>query len=303
MRGTGTDGETLQRLLRAHARTFALTLRLLPWDIREPLSITYLLARASDTIADSMSVPLARRLILLEELKSQLEKWNLGKNSIRAPKFQAWECTISEAELLHAIPVLIDSLEIHRDGPRMFRLWLSVLEGQLFDLRRFVPGASPLTREELEHYCFLVAGGVGEAWTQLIARHYPNILEPGPRELLRMIELGISYGNGLQMINILRDRHVDRDLGRSYLREEDAPAMMALANTWLDAGRRYCWRLRPGRVRFATLIPLRIALRTLNLIQRNPKESGIKLKRSAVYGSVLQALPSLVLPWSGNPAS
>ena len=122
-------------------------------------------------------------------------------------------------------------------------------------------------------------------------------------ELPRMIELGIAYGNGLQLINILRDRHADRELGRSYLREEEVPSLMALADEWLDGGRQYCARLRPGRVRYATVIPLRIAIRTLKHMQRNPQRSGVRLKRSAIYGVLLEALPSLVLPWRGNPAS
>jgi farnesyl-diphosphate farnesyltransferase len=290
-------------LLTAHARTFALTLRLLPWDLREPLGITYLLARASDTIADAMAIPPERRLILLEALQLALAKWKLGETSMRKPEIQEGECTTSEAELLSAMPVLITSLELHTDGPAMFQLWRRILDGQLFDLRRFFPGAPPLAREEMEHYCLLVAGGVGEAWTRLISRHYPGILDSGHEELPRMIELGIAYGNGLQLINILRDRHADRELGRSYLREEEVPSLMALADEWLDGGRQYCARLRPGRVRYATVIPLRIAIRTLKHMQRNPQRSGVRLKRSAIYGVLLEALPSLVLPWRGNPAS
>lgn len=77
------DGE-ISYLLRNHARTFALTLAILPRSLREPLGVTYLLARASDTIADAGMISRERRVALLEELESALSggspkaRWGLS---------------------------------------------------------------------------------------------------------------------------------------------------------------------------------------------------------------------------------
>ena len=71
------DPNQLRGLLAAHARTFALTLRVLPASLREPLGITYLLARASDTIADAPGLPPDRRLTLLENLAALLHGGDL----------------------------------------------------------------------------------------------------------------------------------------------------------------------------------------------------------------------------------
>lgn len=300
MEGKSIDGGVVQKLLNAHARTFALTLRLLPRTMREPLGITYLLARASDTVADTTSIPLDRRLALLEGLAASLD----GEKSLpRQPRLAAGEGTPSEHELLAAVPSLASLLEQLPDAREMFLLWRRILEGQLFDLRRFSSVGLPLTREELEGYCLLVAGSVGESWTSLIAKHAPKVLRPSSDGGVGMIKLGISYGKGLQMLNIIRDRAADGKLGRIYLQEKDVPEMISVAAAWLKEGREYCCRLRPGRIRYATEIPLRLAQRTLDHIRDQPDIPGVKISRREVYGVLLKTLPSLVLPGAGNPAS
>ena len=118
-----------------------------------------------------------------------------------------------------------------------------------------------------------------------------------------MIKLGINYGKGLQMLNIIRDRAADGKLGRIYLQEKDVPEMISVAAAWLKEGREYCSRLRPGRIRYASEIPLKLALRTLDRIREQSGTPGVKITRREVYGVLLKTLPSLVLPGAVNPAS
>src|SRR5438067_11742992 len=49
-------------LLKNVSRSFYLTLRALPRGLREPIGLAYLLARASDTVADSSAAPVEIRL-------------------------------------------------------------------------------------------------------------------------------------------------------------------------------------------------------------------------------------------------
>jgi farnesyl-diphosphate farnesyltransferase len=49
----------LTDLLKATSRSFYLTLRVLPAAVRPQISLAYLLARTTDTIADTEIVPLA----------------------------------------------------------------------------------------------------------------------------------------------------------------------------------------------------------------------------------------------------
>ena len=284
------------RLLREHARTFALTLRLLPRDLREPLGIAYLLARTSDTIADARGIPSERRLALLEGLKALLAADNPGSWRIEG----AEELSPQERELIDAYPELIHELQRMPDRPGILSLWRAILEGQLFDLRRFGPEALPLNRDELERYCGLVAGIVGEFWTRLIAIHAPGQLTLPVEE---MILLGIAYGKGLQLVNIMRDRAEDRALGRVYVREENLPVLFTLADDWLRSGERYLAGLRPGRILMASSLPLDLARPTLGLTRQYPELPRTKLPRRRVRGILLRSTVYLWLPRSALPAS
>jgi farnesyl-diphosphate farnesyltransferase len=124
--------------------------------------------------------------------------------------------------------------------------------------------------------------------------------------MAEMIPLGIAYGKGLQLLNILRDRDEDRSLGRIYVRDEELPGLFALAEEWLAQGERYLTHLRPGRILYATALPLDLASSTLAKLKDPELHSslrGLKLNRWEVYALLLRGLNSLCLPRRGNPAS
>ena len=296
MKASALQAEQVRQLLKAHARTFALTLRVLPQVLREPLGLTYLLARASDTVADAPRVGCEQKLSLLEELQESLnsESFHWETDSIQEL------LSASEAELLAAVPVLMGALAAHQDREELLRLWRTILNGQIMDLTRFAPGTEPLSSEELEEYCHLVAGSVGETWTNLIALHSPEVLLGSQEEL---VKLGIAYGKGLQLLNIVRDRAEDRRLGRFYIREEEVPQLLEQTSNWLQQGKKYCSHLCPGRIRYASELPLRLALGTLERFGRSPESHRVKLSRWEVYTLLIRTLPSLGLPSGHNPAS
>src|SRR5689334_13843659 len=64
--------ELLGSLLKEVSRSFYLTLRVLPAKIRFQIGLAYLLARMTDTVADTGLVPLERRLDALESLKGRI---------------------------------------------------------------------------------------------------------------------------------------------------------------------------------------------------------------------------------------
>jgi farnesyl-diphosphate farnesyltransferase len=102
-----------------------------------------------------------------------------------------------------------------------------------------------------------------------------------------MSELGRRYGNGLQLINILRDAHTDLQAGRCYfplqeLREiglEPGDILMEpgrfefVFGKWreeaqrgLTAGMNYVHAIHPRRIRGAAALPALIGARTLSLL-------------------------------------
>lgn len=60
--GAGAAPELLRDILPGVSRSFALSLRVLPGSLRRPFGVTYLVARAADTVADTRALPPAIRL-------------------------------------------------------------------------------------------------------------------------------------------------------------------------------------------------------------------------------------------------
>src|SRR3954466_4167333 len=69
---TSSAAPLLTDLLKAVSRSFYLTMRVLPAKIRPQFGIAYLLARATDTIADTEIVPVAQRLEALHDLRERV---------------------------------------------------------------------------------------------------------------------------------------------------------------------------------------------------------------------------------------
>jgi farnesyl-diphosphate farnesyltransferase len=278
------------RLLEHTSRSFYLTLRLLPRAVRGDASLGYLLARATDTIADSSSLPLARRAALLRAAASAL-----GRDSIEGYDPAEWSAAQrdpAERELLFALPSLWlrAARRPERAKHRLVRVMSHILGGQIFDLERFTADAHPLADDELERYTFLVAGSVGEFWTDLCADELPVFSSDSPDEMRARAR---RYGQALQLVNILRDRRMDEAIGRIYIREQDAARWAAKAREWLADSVPYCAALRSGRLRYATLLPALLGWRTLALVSAADPGSitPVKVPRAEVRRFMRRALP------------
>lgn len=238
-------------LLQRVSRSFYLTLRLLPDAVREPIALAYLLARFTDTEADGAA-------------------------------------TDAERELLARRDELLLWLDQSPDRTAIERVWSTIREGQLFDGKRFAaPDAPPLSDAELDHYTYLVAGCVGEFWTTLCAEKIPRFAN---RPIPEMLDLGIRFGKGLQLVNILRDRHTDSRLGRTYLPPGRIPATLALARQHLDAAETYTRAITVPRLRASCALPYLMGRETLDLIEANPTGQRLKITRTRVWWLLLRAL-------------
>ena len=73
-------------LLRSVSRSFYLSMRVLPAPMREPVSLAYLLARASDTLADTAEVPVPSRKECLDDFRegAMTARVKTGRAAVRA---------------------------------------------------------------------------------------------------------------------------------------------------------------------------------------------------------------------------
>jgi farnesyl-diphosphate farnesyltransferase len=302
-----TQAELIGPLLRDVSRSFYLTLRVLPKEIRAQVSLAYLLARATDTIADTKVVPRAKRVAALQQLQNLSHVPELGTIAEQ-------QTSAGEKQLLERLEDCIVTLGQfdEADGRRIQELLKIIVGGQIFDLQRF-PGETKeqivalANDEELDRYTYMVAGCVGEFWTKMCVAHLPAL---GDWNVEEMCALGVRFGKGLQLVNVLRDIPKDLRIGRCYLPvswpaglldpqyfETIRPIYMhwldvALAH--LDAGWQYTMRIPPSevRLRLACTWPIWIGLMTIaRLRAENPLDPArrIKITRSQVYGVILQS--------------
>ena len=276
-------------ILRRTSRSFYLTIRLLPRGVRGDVSLAYLLARATDTIADTSTAPPEKRAALLREARN-----SVGKTGIEGFDADVWardQRAPAEADLLRALPRLWTKLPARDETARilLIRVMDRILEGQIFDLERFGPEAPPLTPEELERYTFLVAGSVGEFWHDLCRHRFWDYSRDNSDVMRRRAR---HYGQGLQLVNIIRDRAMDDALGRVYLPEGEVDRAESQARAWLGEGAEYCAALRSGRLRYATLLPALLGLRTLGVSAAQPRGTltPAKVSRSELRRWICRAI-------------
>ena len=245
--------KSLAKLLRETSRSFYLTLRVLPAAVRLQIGLAYLLARTTDTIADTELVPLAQRLDALHALGERIlgtsvAPLNFGELARQqaAPAERALleNCEASLAALRELSPV---DLQLTRT------VLNTITSGQELDLRRFAPLEFTLQRaadklklelqpqqiialrtdEELDDYTYRVAGCVGEFWTKMCRAH---LFPTATLDDLFLLSNGVRFGKGLQLVNILRDLPGDLRKGRCYLPSERLSAVGLSAADLLQPG-------------------------------------------------------------------
>jgi farnesyl-diphosphate farnesyltransferase len=290
-------------ILRSVSRSFYLSLRILPRPLRDPLSLAYLLARATDTIADTAVVLPDLRADGLRNLAGAIQgDTSSGAAADLRSSFAGLQSEEAERALLDALPDMLAWLALldDRDRREVREVLTKINRGQRLDLERFGAGTSTSastsikalpTSSDLDEYTYLVAGCVGEFWTRLCFAHVRNFSDRTESE---MLALGMQYGKGLQLVNILRDVGADLRAGRCYLPNDElqslglapgeilaTPARVEpIMRQWrekaergLVAGIDYACAIRSRRVRFATALPALIGARTLSLV----REAGVEV--------------------------
>lgn len=291
------DAAFCREMLPKVSRTFAACIGLLPPGLEFEVLVAYLLCRIADTAEDcELLAPDAKRELL----------------TAFAEQLRSGGCDPGELKRVFAQPRNDDEL-LARDAERTLRCYAALGEAQRAAIRPWVlemcegmagfalryRGAAPgqvealATVDELDRYCYYVAGTVGHLLTELFRLHHHRVTE---RHYARMKRLATSFGLGLQLTNIIKDVADDRSRGWSFVPRElcerhgtspecfldpdqrpAAEAAMAelieKASGHLADARDYCLSLPRSqyRMRIFCLTPLFFAVRTLDLARRDPR--------------------------------
>lgn len=319
------NNELLTDLLKDVSRSFYLTLRVLPMAIRPQIGLAYLLARTTDTIADTEIIPVEQRLKSLQALRDRI----LGHTTaaLEFGELSRHQASASEGLLLQRIEESISLLQtMSAADQKLIREVLDVItSGQELDLKRFAgvrppeggtPNVIALQNDaELDDYTYRVAGCVGEFWTKMCRAH---LFPQATLDDAQLLSDGIRFGKGLQLVNILRDMPRDLQQGRCYLpkdgvssvgltpedllKAENEPKLRPLYNIWLNraeahlkAGWLYTNTIPRGqmRVRLACAWPILIGLKTIGRLRTGNVlnlQQRIKISRGEVYGVMFQTV-------------
>jgi farnesyl-diphosphate farnesyltransferase len=283
------------RMLPEVSRTFALSIEALPEELREAVRVAYLLCRIVDTVEDGCGIAASHRQVLFDAFDEAMAHDGLPPETFEELSREAMGEEVEPAER-----------ELCLDAGAVFRRFRSLPRAQReairphvqemsFGMREYVMragdrGLQLSSMEDLEHYCYYVAGTVGNLLTGLFLLHVPGVAAETRSELEAR---AVSFGLGLQMVNIVKDVAADHERGgHCYLPlapSELAPADLlspARRDAALSVVRAVCGRARehlerareytllwpvPGgvEVRHFCAVPLALALATLDEVERS----------------------------------
>lgn len=202
-------------LLQGVSRTFALTIPLLPKPLRGAISNAYLLCRTIDTIEDEPGLDFNTKQQQCRRYL-QVVEGNRNPNDFARELLPliTEEATDMERELVAFSDRIVGITHRLRDKAReaIGRCIRIMSEGMIhFQKEQTKMGLATLA--DLDRYCYVVAGVVGEMLTDLFCLESPETA----RNHDKMMALSTSFGQGLQMTNILKDIWDDYQRGACWL--------------------------------------------------------------------------------------
>lgn len=294
------------------SRTFALTIPQLPPPLRLTVTNAYLLCRIADTIEDDPAVAPADKerfhQWLIDILKGRRDVDAFSRSLERSLSHQS---SAEEKELVRHTGRVVN---VTRGFDATTR---EILSHRVAVMCRGMPAFQRQPRRDglsslaaLDQYCYYVAGVVGQMLTDLFCDYSPHIA----RFRDRLFHLSSSFGQGLQMTNILKDIWEDRDrgacwlprdvfaahgydlaaLGRGHDHKTFAPALrelIGLTHGHLKHGEAYVMLIPAGETgirRFClwSLVLAKLTLRNVHAAPGFDAASQVKVSRRAVRRTV-----------------
>lgn len=283
----------LDQLLEKTSRTFALSIPLLPEPTRRQVTLAYLLFRIADTFEDAALWPREQRIAALEDFSALLDHPDpedarrLSRTWVRGLPLEHE----GYLELLEETPFVLE--EFKQLSPEGRRLICEHTQRTAHGMAGFVSrtGKDGELRldslNDLRYYCYIVAGIVGEMLTELFLLDRSELHDL--RSYLR--ERAKYFGEGLQLVNILKDSAFDAKEGRVYLPEGLARSeIFSLAREDLDRATEYTLALQEagaerGLVAFNAL-PVLLAWATLDKVEE--EGPGAKISRDQLWRIVAE---------------
>ncbi len=213
-----SDLDYQEHILQDVSRTFALTIPQLPGDLSRVVGNAYLLCRIADTIEDDPALDAGQKRYFSESF-IQVIGGEMPAGGFADELYPLLSDSMLEAEkdLIHHTRRVIRITHgfSERQRTALARCIRIMSRGMAdFQQNKTLDGLADLP--QMDRYCYHVAGVVGEMLTELFCTYSSEI--DAQRSELR--KLAVSFGQGLQMTNILKDIWEDRARGACWLPRE-----------------------------------------------------------------------------------
>jgi farnesyl-diphosphate farnesyltransferase len=209
------DFDYQAKILPGVSRTFALTIPVLPERLALVVTNAYLLCRLADTIEDDVALDNEQKSTFHERFVAIVEGREAAEPfAVELAPLLSSRALPAERELVEQAAAVVRVTHSFSPEERaaLTRCVRVMCEGMPeFQRNKSLRGLDDL--EEMTAYCYYVAGVVGEMLTDLFCLHCPELKQH--RE--RLMGLAVSFGQGLQMTNILKDIWDDRHADTCWL--------------------------------------------------------------------------------------
>jgi len=311
------------------SRTFALNISVLRGELHRSILIAYLFCRTVDTVEDAAKLDPKMKIRLLKEFSRLIEDRDYREKNL-APWIEecaAVDGTANDLDLLHQVDRVFNVFDAlpknHQD--QIIPSVSKMAKGMAFFQNRFQFGEiTPLENiQDLEEYCYFVAGVVGEMLCNLFFQKLPGLPESA-RKIMR--QNAVSFGLGLQMTNISKDIIADRNRGWSYIPRsiilekgltmdefhsgasmdknlQILEGLLSKTNSHLHDALKFTLALPRTEIalRLFCIWPLWMAVKTVSVLHNNPEllnsNAQVKISRSTVK-RILFGTPLIV--WSNS---
>ncbi|MEY2341347.1 squalene/phytoene synthase family protein [Acidithiobacillus sp. IBUN Pt1247-S3] len=205
---------SLQRV----SRTFALTIPRLPTGLQEAVGNGYLLCRIADTIEDdpllSWEAKAHWQRVFLAVLRKErpAAEFASGFGAVMAAEMPEGEHDL----IAHSAAVVSLTHSFNAVQQNALTRCVEIMGAGMADFQRRASRAGLRDQADMDHYCYVVAGVVGEMLTTLFVEEEPRMLAG----TVDLPALAVSFGQGLQMTNILKDLWTDWERGVLWLPQD-----------------------------------------------------------------------------------
>jgi 4,4'-diapophytoene synthase len=307
------DAAYQNEILQHVSRTFALTIPQLPDPLSTVVSNAYLLCRIADTIEDDKSMSAEAKREYAERF-IEVVKGTENAEVFADALFPLLSPTATKAEhdlIANTTPVIRITHSFNSRQRAALERCVSIMAEGMARYQDAETLDGVADQKDMDQYCYYVAGVVGEMLTELFCAHSPEI--DAHRDVL--MKLGVSFGQGLQMTNILKDIWEDHERGACWLPRDvfnkhgvdirhkvpgktDAGfndaliELLGVAHAHLDNALRYTLMIpaQEKGLRKFCLWALGMAVLTLEKIRQNPEftqGSQVKISRRSVKTTLL----------------